>query len=142
MGVPADFRAGERAVFPEGYDCYPNFRLQGRLVGTVTEVEPDYVMVKLDMHKPELDEWGNCIQAWVDPTSGAVSCLEPLRTQALRERHEARLVRGVAGEERPAGHVRRRASLRERDAGPEGLARQVLDRVELLDRPAGRLKEN
>lgn len=93
MGVPADFRAGERAVFPEGYDCYPNFRLQGRLVGTVTEVEPDYVMVKLDMHKPELDEWGNCIQAWVDPTSGAVSCLEPLRTQALRERHEARLVR-------------------------------------------------
>ena len=57
---------GMRVVFPEGYDCYPHFKFTERLEGEVVSLHDDFVIVKLDTHKEELDEWDNCIHAYSD----------------------------------------------------------------------------
>jgi hypothetical protein len=55
---------GTRVAFPNGADAYPDFMFNDRLTGTVDEHDNDCTWVKIDQHKPELDEWENRIQVY------------------------------------------------------------------------------
>lgn len=53
---------GTRVTFPGVIDCYPHFMFRGPLHGTITHRDGWNLYVKLDDHKPELDEWGNEVE--------------------------------------------------------------------------------
>ena len=56
---------GTRVAFPNGASAYPDFSFGGRLEGAISINEPESVWVRLDDHKPDLDEWDNQIQVWL-----------------------------------------------------------------------------
>ncbi len=70
LGIPKErrpWRLGERAVLPDGYEAYPHFLIKEPLTGTVVDLRSrGFVFVKLDAHRPELDEWDNILHVYED----------------------------------------------------------------------------
>jgi hypothetical protein len=60
------FPVGSRVVLIDEVDNYPTIYLKPGPTGTVTSVDIESTWVRLDQHRPELDEWQNGLQIWHD----------------------------------------------------------------------------
>jgi hypothetical protein len=59
-------KIGARVCFPTGAESYPSFHFgHDRLTGAVVGIEHDHIRIRLDDHKPELDEWDNEIHCYL-----------------------------------------------------------------------------
>ena len=58
------FKKGDRVRLTQDVDHYPTGYFKAGLTGTFVEYVQDDAMayVKLDEHRPELDEWDNCLE--------------------------------------------------------------------------------
>jgi hypothetical protein len=68
LGYPRErwpWKLGESVVLPDGYEAYPHFQITDRMTGTVIDLaNRGYVFVKIDQHRPELDEWDNVLHVY------------------------------------------------------------------------------
>jgi hypothetical protein len=75
---------GKRVHFVDGLDNYPTVMVSADEYGTVTRYDGDSLWVKLENHRPELDEWENEVQAWdhEDPDYPLLAQIEVVEAQA------------------------------------------------------------
>lgn len=69
------WKLDERAVLPDGYEAYSQFSIPDRMTGTVIDLSNrGFVFVKIDQHRPELDEWQNVLHVY-EHTDGTTNGL-------------------------------------------------------------------
>lgn len=69
------WKLGERAILPDGYEAHAQFLIRDRMTGTVIDLSNrGFVFVKIDQHRPELDEWDNVLHVY-EHTDGTTSGL-------------------------------------------------------------------
>lgn len=53
-------KAGDRVILTDVVDRYPDAVAHAGEMGTIVEFDPPHIVrVRLDLHHPGLDEWGN-----------------------------------------------------------------------------------